>query len=92
MRSLAQRHVQTNLVFADDDPGLAEMWMQFGRKARRLVSFAPARFVLLDRADHHFNGSYARERYHNLALTIMRTAIAEHAGKANRAASAAQVA
>jgi pimeloyl-ACP methyl ester carboxylesterase len=77
MKELAQRGVHTHLIFSDDDPGLTEMFKQFGRKARRLAAFAPARMVLLKHADHHFNGTSVRQRYNDLALTIMQAAIAE---------------
>jgi pimeloyl-ACP methyl ester carboxylesterase len=76
MRRLAQRGVQLHLLFSDDDPGLAEMWMQFGRGARRLKNFAPVRMTVLPHADHHFNGSSARERFYRLASTWMKEAIA----------------
>ena len=78
MRRLADRGVHTHLVYNDEDPGLAEMAMQFGRKARRLVAFAPARLVLLDRADHHFNGTDVRRRYYDLAIAAMADAVAAH--------------
>jgi alpha/beta superfamily hydrolase len=81
LRDLAERGVQTNLVFSDEDPGLAEMWMQFGSRARRLRAYAPARMVLLDRADHHFNGQAARARHIALALEVMATAIATHGAR-----------
>lgn len=67
MRALATRGVHGHFVFSDEDPGLPEMWMQFGRRARRLAAYAPARMVMLDRADHHFNGSEARQRYFAIA-------------------------
>lgn len=76
MRRLSQRKVQLHLLFSDDDPGLTEMWMQFGRKARRLKNFAPIRMTLLPHADHHFNGSSARERFYKLASVWMKEAIA----------------
>lgn len=78
MRRLADRGVHTHLIYADEDPGLAEMAMQFGRKARRLGTFAPARLVLLDHADHHFNGSDVRRRYYDLAIAAMADAVAAH--------------
>jgi pimeloyl-ACP methyl ester carboxylesterase len=78
MRALAKRSVASNLIFSDDDPGLAEMLKQFGRKARRLAAFAPARMVLLHDADHHFNGSSVRRRYNELAVSIMKNLIAEY--------------
>ena len=78
MRRLADRGVHTHLVYADEDPGLAEMAMQFGRKARRLATFAPARLILLDHADHHFNGSDVRRRYYDLAIAAMAEAVAAH--------------
>jgi pimeloyl-ACP methyl ester carboxylesterase len=84
MRALAARRVQTNLLFGDDDPGLAEMWIRFGRKARRLAAYAPARMLLLPHADHHFNGTAARRRYYELASSIMKTAIAEHGAEGTR--------
>jgi alpha/beta superfamily hydrolase len=79
MRELSARHVHTTLLFSADDPGLAEFWMKFGRKGRRVRAFSPASFVLLPRADHHLNASDARRRYHELALTAMQAVIAEHA-------------
>jgi hypothetical protein len=79
MRALAVRRVHTHLVFSDEDPGLAEMWVQFGRRARRLAAFAPARMVVLDRADHHFNGQEARRRQIDLAATVMAEVVADHA-------------
>ncbi|MEZ2348706.1 serine aminopeptidase domain-containing protein [Terriglobus sp. RCC_193] len=79
MRRLAQRGVQLHLLFSDDDPGLSEMWMQFGRKARRLKNFAPIRMTLVKHADHHFNGSDARERFYELASVWMKEAVASRA-------------
>lgn len=76
MRRLAKRGVQLHLLFSDDDPGLTEMWMQFGRKARRLKQFAPVCMTLLPHADHHFNGSSARARFYELASVWMKEAVA----------------
>lgn len=78
MRHLADRNVHTNLVFSDEDPGLAEMWARFGGRARRLSAFAPAKFTMLDRADHHFNGQLARQRHLVLARDVMIAATAAH--------------
>ncbi len=79
MRKLADRRVHTTLMFSDEDPGLGEMWMQFGAKARRLSQYAPAKLVMLDQADHHFNGTSARTRYFDLARDAILYAVAEHA-------------
>ena len=76
MRRLAQRGVQLHLLFSDDDPGLTEMWMQFGRNARKLKQFAPIRMTLVPHADHHFNGSSARRRFYELASAWMKEAVA----------------
>jgi len=76
MRRLAQRRVQLHLLFSDDDPGLSEMWMQFGRKARRLKNFAPIRMTLVKHADHHFNGTYARAQFYYLSSVWMKEVIA----------------
>ena len=78
LRRLADRGVHTHLVYSDEDPGLAEIGMQFGRKARRLAAFAPARLVLLDHADHHFNGTDVRRRYYDLVVGAMAAAVAAH--------------
>ena len=78
MKALAQRGVLTNMIFSDDDPGLAEMWMQFGRRAYRLGQFAPARMVIMEEADHHFNASSARERYYGVATSMMQDILSMH--------------
>lgn len=78
MQALAGRRVHATMIFSDEDPGLAEMTMQFGAKARRLAAYAPARMILLDRADHHFNGREARTRFYGLAITTMQAVAAEH--------------
>lgn len=88
LRMLADRGVLTTLVLSDEDPGLAEIGMQFGRKARRLAAFAPARLVLLDQADHHFNGVSVRRRHGDLAVAVMQAATAAHGSPA--AATAAR--
>lgn len=90
LRDLAERGVHTLLVFGDEDPGLAEMWTQFGHRARRLAAFAPARMIVLDRTDHHFNGQEARRRQHALALELMATVIGEHPSASRSAVTAAE--
>nr|WP_277924507.1 alpha/beta fold hydrolase [Sphingomonas sp. CROZ-RG-20F-R02-07] len=82
MRTLAERGVHSTLVFSDEDPGLPEMSMKFGRKARRLAAFAPARMVLLDCADHHFNGVSVRRRHADLSVAVMKAAIDAHGERA----------
>ncbi len=82
MRQLSARGVATLLVFSDDDTGLADVAMHFGRGARRLKTYGPARMVVFDDADHHFNGSRVRERFHQFAETIMRDAVAALPGAA----------
>ncbi|MEK6399126.1 MAG: hypothetical protein V4734_13640, partial [Terriglobus sp.] len=82
MRRLSKRGVQLHLLFSDDDPGLAEMWMQFGRGAHKLKRFATIRMTLVKHADHHFNGTYARGQFYELASVWMKEAIATHASSA----------
>jgi hypothetical protein len=90
MRTLAKRGVQSNLIFSDDDPGLSDVRTQFGRKGHRIAAYAPARKLLLDRADHHFNATTARQRYYDLAVSMMKAAIEEHAISKPSTATAAQ--
>lgn len=78
MRELSKRRTLTNLIFADDDPGLSDVARHFGRGGRKLGAFAPARLHLLPYADHHFNGSSARRRYFDLIEKLMYAAIEEH--------------
>lgn len=78
MRVLTDRRVHTTLVFSDEDPGLADLTMQFGGKGRRIAAYAPARVVMLDQADHHFNGTAARHRFIDIATTTLRQATEAH--------------
>jgi len=78
MNVLSSRKVHTYLIYSDDDPGLADLWMHFGRRARRLQNFAPASVDLVDYADHHFNGTSARKRYYDLATNFMLAIVAKH--------------
>jgi alpha/beta superfamily hydrolase len=55
LRVLAERRVHSTFLFGNEDPGLAEMSMQFGRKASKLTNFAPARMLVLPRTDHHIS-------------------------------------
>lgn len=79
MQAMTARRVHTVLLFSDEDPGLSDVWVHFGRAGRRLAAYAPARLVMLERADHHFNGSEARTRYYAIAEAAMHAAIADHA-------------
>ena len=72
MRALAARGVRTQLIFSDEDVGLAEMTMHFGRAGRGLKAYAPAEMIVMGRADHHFNGTDVRRRYLDLVETTMR--------------------
>ena len=63
MRRLSARGVETLLFFTDDDVGLTDMTRHFGRGARRMKAHAPARMIVMPRADHHFNGTDVRRRY-----------------------------
>lgn len=71
LKTLATRGVETLLIFSDEDPGLGEMMRHFGRNARGLRAFAPARMVAMARADHHFNGTDVRRRYQAMVETAM---------------------
>lgn len=79
MRTLAKRNVQTNLLYSDDDPGLADLTLNFGRGARRMSHFAPARVTFLKQADHHFNATRTRFEYYELVLQVFRDTKAVHA-------------
>jgi alpha/beta superfamily hydrolase len=78
LRTLADRGVETLFVFSDEDPGVGEMAKHFGRDARRLKSFLPARMVTMTRADHHFNGTDVRNRYHELVEAAMLEVVQRH--------------
>ncbi|NIJ28151.1 alpha/beta superfamily hydrolase [Sphingomonas insulae] len=78
MRVLTDRRVHTTLVFSDEDPGLADLTMQFGARGRRIAGYAPARVVMLDQADHHFNGTAARRRFIDIAAATLRQANEAH--------------
>ena len=78
LRTLSQRRAHVHLVFSDEDPGLAEIAMQFGRGARRLAHYPPLRLTLLREADHHFNGSSVRRRYMDLVVGAMDAVVADH--------------
>lgn len=78
MRMLAERDVETILIFSEDDPGIGEVSRMFGRNARRLKGFAPARMVTMPRGDHHFNGTDVRRRYISLIEEAMRGIVDRH--------------
>lgn len=78
MAAMAERRVHQLLMFSEDDPGIGEMTTQFGRGARRLGGYAPARMVVLPDSDHHFNATDTRRRYFETVEAAMRAVIAEH--------------
>lgn len=75
MRTLSERGVRTMLVFSQDDTGLADVAMHFGRGGRRLKAFVPASMTVFDNADHHFNGTDARRRFHAFAAAALRETV-----------------
>ena len=77
MAALAQRRVHGTFLFSDEDPGLADMRVHFGRGGAGMADYPGCRMVLLPSADHHFNGSSARLRYFDLANETMARAIAD---------------
>ena len=78
LQALSSRNAHVHLVFSDEDPGLADMGMKLGRGARRLRHYPPLRMVTLDRADHHFNGTLARDRHIDMMVAAMTEAVAAH--------------
>lgn len=78
LRRLSRRGVLATLVMSDDDPGLAEVTMQLGRKGKLLAAYPPIRLIVLDRADHHFNGTLARRRHTAIVLDVMAQAAARN--------------
>lgn len=78
LATLSARGAHVHLVFSDEDPGLADMGMKLGRGARLLRHYPPVRMVTLDRADHHFNGTLARDRHIEMLVAAMTDAVAAH--------------
>lgn len=76
MRTLADRGVQTLLVFSADDTGLADVTMHFGRGGRRLNTFPLTRLIVFNHADHHFNGTDVRDRFHAFVAATLGDAVA----------------
>lgn len=76
LRRLSQRGVLAILVWSDDDPGLAEVAMHLGHKGKALAAYPPIRLIVLDKADHHFNGTLARQRHTAIVLDVMTQAAA----------------
>lgn len=78
LQTLSARGAHVHLVFSDEDPGLADMGMKLGRGARLLRQYPPVRMVTLDRADHHFNGTLARDRHIEMMIAAMTDAVTAH--------------
>lgn len=78
LRRLSQRGVLMTLVMSDEDPGLADVTMQLGRKGKLLAAYSPIRLIVLDKADHHFNGTLARQRHTAIVLDVMAQAAARN--------------
>lgn len=76
LRRLSQRGVLMTLLMSDEDPGLDEVKMQLGLKGKLLADYPPLRLIVLDRADHHFNGTHARQRHTSVVLDVMARAAA----------------
>ncbi|MGF7188905.1 alpha/beta fold hydrolase [Robbsia andropogonis] len=79
MRDLAKRKVHSHLIYSDDDPGLEDLTRHFGRAARRMSHFSPARVTFLTHADHHFNATKTRFAYYDLVLQAFRDTTSSHA-------------
>jgi pimeloyl-ACP methyl ester carboxylesterase len=82
LAQMSARGVQSVLLLSDEDPGLAEMHMHLGRKGQRLAAYAPVRMIVLNKADHHFNGTLARQRHTDIVLDVMARTVAAQATSA----------
>ena len=77
-RALAKRNVHSHLLYSDDDPGLGDLTLHFGRGARLMRHYAPARVTFVPHADHHFNANRTRFEYYELVMQAFREAKSVH--------------
>jgi pimeloyl-ACP methyl ester carboxylesterase len=61
-RSLAARDVQTRFVFVEEDPGLDEMEVVFGRGGQMLKGVPNIAIEILTEGDHIFSWNYSRRQ------------------------------
>lgn len=61
-RDLEARGARVAMLYADDDPGLAEFRAYFGEDGKRLAGYRAVTMVLVGPADHNFTHRAARDR------------------------------
>ena len=61
-RRLAARQVRTHFVYVEEDPGLDEMEMMFGRDGRILAEVPHVSMTFEREGDHVFSSERARRR------------------------------
>jgi hypothetical protein len=61
-RALAARNAQTRFVFVEEDPGLDEMEVVFGRGGHMLRQVPNVAMTILTEGDHIFSFDYSRRQ------------------------------
>jgi alpha-beta hydrolase superfamily lysophospholipase len=61
-RSLAARNTQTRFVFVEEDPGLDELEVVFGRGGQMLRDVPNLEITILNEGDHIFSWNYSRRQ------------------------------
>jgi pimeloyl-ACP methyl ester carboxylesterase len=75
-RSLAARGVQTRFVFVEEDPGLDELQIVFGRGGDMLRSVPNLSITILDEGDHIFSWDCSRKHLMALVEQTLTTMVA----------------
>jgi pimeloyl-ACP methyl ester carboxylesterase len=61
-RSLAARNTQTRFIFVEEDPGLDELEVVFGRGGHLLRQVPNLKLTILNEGDHIFSWNYSRRQ------------------------------